>query len=182
PLPIAGRAGRVALRAGGAKVESDMQFSATLQAEIDPDGTPRSATGHVVVGAGAILTEPGNKYSRMAIDSADIKLNWDKAHGVLSAPIYIVSAAHRFNLVAAAKPPTAASDPWTFDVGNGSIVFAPIPPGRDPLVLDRIVIRGRLDTNRKRIDLDRGEIAGDAVGLSATGTFDFSGDPHLAMH
>ncbi len=159
-----------------------MPFSATLQAEIDPDGMPRSATGHVVVGAGAILTEPGNKYSRMAIDSADVKLDWDKAHGVLSAPIHIVSGGNRFNLVADCQAARGCRDPWTFDVANGSIVFAPIPPGRDPLVLDRIVVRGRIDTNRQRIDLDQGEIAGDAVGLSATGTFDFSGDPHLAMH
>lgn len=172
----------LAMRAGDEQVESDMPFSANLQAEISPDGVPRTASGHVVVGAGAILTEPGNKYSRMAIDSAEIKLDWDKAHGVLSAPIHVVSGGNRFNLVANAKAPAGASDPWTFDVANGSIVYAPIPPGHDPLLLDRIVIRGRIDTSRQRIDLDQGELAGDAVGLSATGTFDFSGDPHLAMH
>ena len=57
----------------------------------------------------------------MAIDSAEIKLNWDKAKGVLSAPIHVVSGGNRFTLVANAKSPATAADPWTFDVANGSI-------------------------------------------------------------
>ena len=50
-----------------------MPFSATCT-PTSPDGTPRTATGHVVVGAGCDLSEPGNKYSRMTIDRAELKL------------------------------------------------------------------------------------------------------------
>ncbi len=64
-----------------------------------------------------------------------------------------------------------------------SIVYAPIPPGRDPLLLNRIVVRGRFDPTRQRIDLDQGEFAGDAVGLAASGNLDFSGpDPRLVLN
>jgi hypothetical protein len=173
----------LALRVGDGQLEAEMPFSGAMHVEIAPDGVPRSASGHLVFDQGVILTEPGNKYSRMTVDHAEMKLDWDGARGTLVIPLRVVSGDNRFDLVANAQAPSAAGGAWTFGLSRGSIVFAPISPGRDPLLLDRIVVRGRIDPTRRRIDLDQGEIAGGGLGLTATGSLDFSTpDPRLAMN
>jgi hypothetical protein len=183
PHRIALRDLLLALRVGDGQLEAEMPFSGAMHVEIAPDGVPRSVNGHLVFDGGVILTEPGNKYSRMTIDHAEIKLDWDSAHGTLVVPLRAVSGGNRFDLVANAQAPAAAGGVWTFGLSKGNIVFAPISPGRDPLLLDRIVMRGRFDPSRQRIDLDQGEIAGGGLGLSATGSLDFSTpDPRLAMN
>jgi hypothetical protein len=172
----------LALRVADGQLEAEMPFSGKMHVEISPDGVPRSADGHLAFDHGVILTEPGNKYSRMTIDHAEIKLDWDKARGTLVVPLKVASGDNRFDLVANAQAPDAPGGVWTFGLSRGSIVFAPIPPGRDPLLLDRIVVRGRFDPAKQRIDLDQGEVGGDGLALTATGSLDFSGEPHLAMN
>ncbi len=51
----------LALRVADGQVETDMPFSANCRRRSTRDGTPRTATGHIVVGAGSVLSEPGNK-------------------------------------------------------------------------------------------------------------------------
>ena len=173
----------LALRVADGQVETDMPFSGKLHADIARDGTPRAATGHIVFGAGSVLSEPGNKLSRMTIDRAELNLTWDGARGTLTAPLQVVSGGNRFKLVANAEAPQAPGGAWAFNVSDASIVYAPIPPGREPLLLNRIVVRGRFDPTRRRIDLDQGEFAGDGVGLAASGNLDFSGpDPRLVLN
>jgi hypothetical protein len=171
----------LALRMGDGQLEAEMPFSGSLNVEVAPNGMPRSAKGQLVLDAGTILTEAGNKYSRMAIDRAELKLDWDSTQGSLQVPLHVVSGENRFDLVAKAEAPKTSGEPWTFGLADARILFAPIDPGSKPLLLNRIVVRGRFDPTRQRVDLDQGDLAGDGVGISAKGSLDFSGEPHLAI-
>src|SRR5262245_46549150 len=64
----------LALRVADGQLEAEMPFSGKMHVEVAPDGVPRSAEGQLVFDHGVILTEPGNKYSRMTIDRAEVKL------------------------------------------------------------------------------------------------------------
>jgi hypothetical protein len=54
---------------------------------------------------------------------------------------------------------------------------------RDPdaLVLNRIQVALRIDTDKQRIDVEQGEIGNSDVGLAISGGLDYAGEPRLAL-
>jgi len=169
----------LALRMDGGDIETDAPISATVRAEIDQDGTPQIAHGRVLVGAGAIvdLSDPA---ARIAIDRAEMTLDWDGAQRTLSMPFQIVSGGARMTLAARAEAPREANGNWTLSLSGGSVVLPPQGAADDPLQINRILVQGRLDPVARRVNIEKAEASGKGVSVAMSGNLDFSGpDPRL---
>ena len=58
-----------------------MPLSASISGEIGPDGVPQTLVGRIVADAGSIGDANADD-SRITIDRAEFKLNWDAANRV----------------------------------------------------------------------------------------------------
>jgi Protein of unknown function len=170
----------LAMRVDGGQIETDAPITtAVLRAEIAQDGTPQVATGHIVMGPGSFV-DAGDPEARIAIDRAEVQLDWNGAQHTLTMPFQVVSGGTRMTLTAQAESPRDANGVWGFNLGGGSVVLAPTSPGEEPLVLNRILVRCRIDSLAHRLNIDQAEVAGKGVGVAMSGNLDFSGsDPRI---
>jgi Protein of unknown function len=169
----------LAMRVDGGQIETDAPISATLRAEVAPDGTPQVATGRLLVGPGSFV-DAGDPDARIAIDRAEMQLEWNAAQRALSMPFQIVSGGTRMTLVAQAEAPREPNGVWGLNLGGGTVVLAPTGPNEEPLVLNRVVVRTRIDPAAHRLNIDQAEVAGKGVGVAMSGNLDFSGsDPRI---
>ena len=166
---------------GDAKLRADMPLSASFSGEIGPDGLPQTMAGRVVIDAGAISYDDDDS-SRLAIDRAEFKLNWDAASRVLSVPFQILSGGDRFTLIGQVEAPEEAGGTWLFRLGGGTIVLTTPGTASDPpLVFNRIAVRGRYDGAKQRLIVEEGDFGNAEVGVAMSGNMDFSGEsPRLA--
>src|ERR1700722_8192842 len=171
----------LALRVDDGGMEPDMPMSLSLRAELARDGAPQTASGKLWLGPGTI-TDRKDPSSQLAIDQAEVGLDWDAGRHSLSAPFQIVSGGNRFTLVAHAEAPAQEGAPWRLGLPGGSIVLAP-PVGDDtPLQLNRIAVLCRFDPVKRRLDIEHANIAGQNVAVALSGYIDFStGDPRIAI-
>jgi hypothetical protein len=170
----------LALRIDGGQVDADMPVSLSLRAELARDGAPQMASGKLWIGPGTI-TDKKDPHSTLAIDQAEVGLDWNGSRRSLSAPFQIVSGGNRITLVAQAQAPAAAGDPWKFRLTSGSIVLASHESDK-PLQLDRIAVLGRFDTVKHRLEIEQGNIGGQRVAIAASGYVDFSTpDPRIVI-
>jgi hypothetical protein len=172
----------LALRIGDGQIDADVPVSATLRAEIERDGTPHTVGGRMVIGPGHI-TETGDAGAKVAVDKAELTLEWDPANRRVSIPFQVVSGGNRFTLIAQADAPREPGGVWPFALSGGTIVIAPFDPKTDEQVLlNRIAVRGKFDPGRQRIDLDQGDVGGKGVSFAVSGNLDYSGaEPRLAL-
>jgi hypothetical protein len=169
----------LAMRVDGGQIETDAPITATLRAEIAQDGTPQFATGHMLVGPGSFV-DSGDSEARITVDHAEMQLDWNTAQHVLAMPFQIVSGGTRMTLVAQAEAPREANGSWGLNLGNGTVVLAPTSPNEEPLVLNRVVVRSRIDPVAHRVNIDQAEVAGKGVSVAMSGNLDYSGsDPRL---
>src|SRR5262249_38591901 len=73
--------------------------------------------------------------------------------------------------------PREGGGPWSVKLSGGSVVLAsaaPIDP--DALVLNRIMLRLRVDPNTQRVDIEHGELGNADLGVAISGSLDLSGD------
>ena len=72
---------------------------------------------------------------------------------------------------------------WELKISGGTVVLATAAPAdRDQLVLNRILVKLRIDPTARRIDIEQGEIGNADLGVALSGSLDFScGDPRLAL-
>lgn len=184
----------LAMRAKEGDIDADLPLSASLRAEIAPDGTPRVLQGQLLAGPGTIIDNGGDEVVQFKIDRADFRFNWDAQRRALVVPFQIQSDANQFTLRAELQSPTDDSGVWGLSVLRGDRVIDPIilagsgQPGDEGIALNRVNIRGRIDTVRKRFELDQGDLGRiDTrplynVGLAISGFLDYSTpDPHLAF-
>jgi hypothetical protein len=171
----------LALRANGG-VEADMPLSAILRAEIGPDGALLMGEGRIVAGAGFIGNGDDPK-NRILIDEAQLQWRWDPASRVLTMPLEIQAGGNQIKLMAQLEPPQDAGGAWALNVNRGMIVLGMSDRAREaPLMLDRVLVRGRIDPTKRRIDIDQGELGGLSAGIAFSGGFDNSGaDPRLTF-
>ena len=172
----------LAARVGEGQIDPDLPMSLSLRAELARDGVPQSASGQLVIGPGTI-TDTSDPEAHVAIDRAEVNLEWDASRRVLSAPFQIVSGGTRITLVARAEAPAEAGGAWELGLTGGSIVLAPNEPDDDPLQLNRISVAGRYDPVKRRLDVGHADIGGKEVGVAASGYVDFSNpsDPRLVI-
>ncbi len=169
----------LALRLKDLTYSADLPLTGELKGELGRDGVPTEFRGKLVAGAGTIIDSDTPDYP-MAIDSAEVSVEWDSERRVLAAPLKIVSGANRVTLLAHLEPPNGNVADWQLGLSGGSIVLA----GNDnepPLIFNRINVRFRFDLDRKRVLLTQADISNGEIGIAGTGGVDYSGEPRLTL-
>ncbi|HYA07437.1 MAG TPA: DUF3971 domain-containing protein [Xanthobacteraceae bacterium] len=170
----------LASRLGNGSLQINMPLSASLRGEIGPNGVPQALSGRIVADAGSI-SDTDSADGRVDIDRAEFKINWDGASRILAVPFQILSGGNRITLLGQVEAPAQAPGPWLFGIGGGTVVLNAPGLQSEPLILNRIAVRGQFDPVAKRFVVDHGDLGNTDVGVATSGTADYSsGDPRLA--
>jgi len=175
----------LAMRFGEGQYEPDLPLSARVRADIGPDGKPSMVDGRILVDKGLIV-DLDDPLGHIPIDRAEINLEWDAARQALVAPFQVLSGGNRITLLAQFDAPReSSSGVWGLKITGGTVVLASAAPvDTNPLILNRILMRLRVDPSKQRIDIEPngGEIGNMDLGLAVSGSLDFSGDdPRLVL-
>ena len=169
----------LALRVKDLTYTADLPLTGELKGELGRDGVPTFFRGKIAIGAGNIVDTDTPDYP-MAIDSAEINVEWDANRRVLVAPFKILSGANRLTLLAHLEPPNGTVNDWQLGFSGGSILLGGID-NEPPLVFNRIAIGFRFDTDHKRLLLTQADISNGEIGVAGTGAIDYSGEPRLTL-
>ncbi|WFU45095.1 DUF3971 domain-containing protein [Bradyrhizobium sp. CB82] len=169
----------LALRLKDLTYNADLPLTGELKGELGRDGLPTFFRGKVLIGAGNIIDTDTPDYP-MAIDSAEINVEWDAGRRVLVAPFKIISGANRVTLLAHLEPPNGTTNDWQLGFSGGSILLGGIDNDA-PLVFNRIAIGFRFDIDHKRVVLTQADISNGEIGVAGTGAIDYSGEPRLML-
>lgn len=182
----------LAARVDSGGVEVNLPISASVRAEIGADGMPKVVQGEIFTDPGTLI-DHRKETVRYDIDRIDARFNWDAQRGNLIVPFQVNAGSNQFTLRAILEPPAPGDPVWRLDVTRGDPVIDPVilgassPKANDGLALNRVNVRARIDTARKRIDLDQGDISRVDnrplfnVAVAVTGSLDLSGEPHIAF-
>ena len=183
----------LALRINTDDFDIDLPISASIRADILADGSPQVVQGQLLAEKGTIVDRNNDKVS-LAVDRADVRFNWDNQRRNLVVPFQIQSGGNQFTMRATLDAPQEQPGIWLINVTRGDSVIDPaiLAPGSssddEGVALNRVTMRLKVDTNRKRIDLEQGDIsridtrASHSLGLALTGRLDYGGkEPHLAF-
>jgi Protein of unknown function len=170
----------LALRMKDLTYSADLPLTGELKGELGRDGLPTYFRGKLVAGAGTVIDSDTPDYP-MAIDSAEINVEWDSGRRVLVAPFKIVSGQNRITLLAHLEPPNDSVADWQLGFSGGTIVLAQIDPEQPPLIFNRIAIGLRFDTDKRRVLLTQADISNGEIGIAGTGSVDYSGEPRLTL-
>lgn len=169
----------LALRVKDLTYTADLPLTGELKGELGRDGVPTFFRGKIAAGAGNIIDTDTPDYP-MAIDSAEINVEWDANRRVLVAPFKILSGANRLTLLAHLEPPNGTTNDWQLGFSGGSILLGGID-NEPPLVFNRIAIGLRFDSDHKRIMLTQADVSNGEIGVAGTGALDYSGEPRLTL-
>jgi hypothetical protein len=169
----------LALRMKDLTYSADLLLSGTLKGELGRDGLPTYFHGRISTGAGHIIDGDTPDYP-MAIDSAEMDLEWDSSRRVLVAPFKITSGANRITLLAHLEPPNDNVTDWQLGFSGGTILLAG-DDGEQPLIFNRIAIGLRFDTDKHRVLLTQADISNGEIGIAGTGSIDYAGEPRLTL-
>jgi hypothetical protein len=169
----------LALRLKDLNYSANLPLSGELKGELGRDGIPTYFRGKITSGAGEIIDSDTPEYP-MAIDSAEVNLEWDANKRVLVAPFKIISGENRITLLAHLEPPNGNINDWQLGFSGGTILLA----GNDndpPVIFNRVAIGLRFDTAKKRVLLTQADFSNGEIGVAGTGTIDYSGEPRLML-
>src|SRR3954463_14506403 len=169
----------LAMRVKDLTYSAELPLSGELKGELGRDGLPTYFRGKILAGAGHIIDSDTPDYP-MAIDSAEMNVEWDSGRRVLVAPFKIISGANRITLLAHLEPPNGSIPDGQAGLSGGTIVLAGID-GEQPLIFNRISISFRFDTDKKRVLLTQADISNGEVGVAGTGSVDYSGEARLQL-
>jgi hypothetical protein len=169
----------LALRLKDLTYSADLPLSGELKGELGRDGLPTYFRGKIIAGAGDIIDTDTPDYP-MAIDSAEVSIEWDAARRVLMAPFKIISGQNRITLLAHLEPPNGKVTDWQLGFSGGTIVLAGID-NEPPLIFNRINIAMRFDTERKRMVIAQADFSNGEIGVAGTGSLDYSAEPRLML-
>ena len=135
---------------------------------------------------GTVVDRFGENTS-VKIDRADIRFNWEARQRALIIPFQIQSGGNQFTLRAALEAPADQNGVWLLSVARGDPVIDPVilasagKSDEEGIALNRVAVRARIDTARRRIDLDQGDFSRiDTrplynIAVAVTGSLDYSG-------
>jgi hypothetical protein len=169
----------LAMRVKDLTYSTNLPLSGELKGELGRDGLPTYFRGKITAGAGNVIDSDTPDYP-MAIDSAEMSVEWDSGRRVLVAPFKIVSGANRITLLAHLEPPNGNITDWQAGFSGGTIVLAGID-NEPPLIFNRIAIGMRFDTDKKRVLLTQADISNGEIGVAGTGNIDYSGEARLQL-
>src|SRR6478609_5605297 len=171
----------------------DLPLSASVRAEISPEGIPQLVQGQLVADAGTIVDREYEKVS-LNIDHADFRFNWDAQRHTLIVPFQVQSGGNQFTMRATLEAPPEQNGVWLLGVTRGDAVIDPIiiAPGAssddEGIAINRLAVRARIDTNRKRFELEQGDFSrvdtrpSHNIGIAVSGSLDFAGaETHAAF-
>jgi Protein of unknown function len=171
----------LAMRWGDDQYEIDLPLTGRIRADIGPDGIPHMLDGRMAVEKGVVV-DLDDPLVRVPIDRAEISLDWDKTRQALMMPFQVVSGGSRITLLAQFNAPRDGSGVWGLDVSGGSLMLASAPADPNALVLNRVLLKLRINPNKQRIDLEPSEFGNTDLGLALSGSLDFSSeDPRLTL-
>ena len=175
----------LAMRFGEGQYEPNLPLSARIRADIGPDGIPSMVEGRILAEKGFIV-DLDDPLGRIPIDRAEFNLEWDAARQALVVPFQVLSGGNRITLLAQFDAPREGSGGvWGLKVTGGTVVLASAAPvDANPLILNRILLRLRVDPNKQRIDIEPngGELGNMDLGVALSGSLDLSGDdPRLVL-
>jgi hypothetical protein len=183
----------LAARFNPGNFDIDLPLSASIRAEISPEGLPQLIQGQLISEPGTIVDREHEKVS-LNVDRADFRFNWDVRRNSLIVPFQVQSGGNQFTMRATFDAPSDQSGVWQVAVTRGDqvidpVIIAPSPSTDDEgIALNRMTVRARIDTIRKRIELEQGDLSrvdtrpSHNIGLAVTGSFDYSGsEPHVAF-
>ena len=169
----------LAMRVGEGPVLQDLPISASLRAEIAPDGTTQALQGRIIVESGSV-TDPDDAGMSVGIERAEFNLDWDATRHLLNVPFQFISGGNRMTLLAQVEPPRVDGGLWTVGMTGGTVVLGLKDDA--PVIFNRILVRARIDPVQQRVTLEQGDLANLDTGVALTGSLDFSsGDPRLAL-
>jgi Protein of unknown function len=164
----------LASRVGDSTLQIDMPLSASIYGEISSDGVPSALTGRIIVEGGSI-SDSDDDDSRIVIDHAEFKLDWDAGSRILSVPFQVVSGGNRVTLLGQIHAPQDAGGTWSFRIGGrGAIVLTAGAQGQ-PLIFNNVAVTGRLDMTKRHLNIDGADVRNTDVGVAMSGDADFSG-------
>jgi hypothetical protein len=169
----------LALRLKDLTYSADLLLTGELKGELGRDGLPTYFRGKISAGAGNIIDSDTPDYP-MAIDSAEMDVEWDSGRRVLVAPFKIVSGPNRITLLAHLEPPNDSVPDWQMGFSGGTIVLAGAD-GEQPLIFNRIAIALRFDTANRRVLLTQADISNGEIGVAGTASIDYSAEPRLTL-
>jgi hypothetical protein len=170
----------LALRPKDLTYSADLPLTGELKGELGRDGLPTYFRGKLSAGAGPIIDSDTPDYP-MAIDSAEVNVEWDAGRRVLVAPFKIISGQNRITLLAHLEPPNDSIPDWQLGFSGGTIVLAAIDPEQPPLIFNRIAIGMRFDTDKRRVLLTQADISNGEIGIAGTGSIDYAAEPRLTL-
>ncbi|MDO8877990.1 MAG: DUF3971 domain-containing protein, partial [Pseudolabrys sp.] len=183
----------LALRLGEGSVDVNLPVSASIRAEVLADGTPQVVQGQLYTDPGTII-DHSDEGSRIDIERADFRFNWDAQRRSLIVPFQIHSGVNQFTMRAIVEPPAERETAWRLTMERGDAVIDPVILGavasqdQEGFAINRVTVRARFDPERKRFDLEQGEFSridtrpAYNIGVAITGSLDYSGaEPHLAF-
>lgn len=159
---------------------ADLPLSGAFKGELGRDGLPTYFRGEINAGKGTIVDLNVPDYP-MGIDRADMRMEWDSNRRVMVAPFHIFSGGNRITSLAHLEPPNDTIPNWQLGISGGTILLVG-EKGEDPVLLNRIAIRMRFDTDNKRILLTQCDISNGEIGIAGTGSLDYAlAEPRLTL-
>jgi len=169
----------LALRVKDLTYSANLPLSGELKGELGRDGLPTYFRGKITVGAGDIIDSDTPDYP-MAIDSAEVNVEWDAARRVLLAPFKIISGQNRITLLSHLELPNDNVADWQLGISGGTILLAGIND-EPPLIFNRIAVAMRFDTDKRRVLLTQADFSNGEIGVAGTGSVDYSAEPRLTL-
>jgi hypothetical protein len=169
----------LALRLKDLTYSANLPLSGELKGELGRDGLPTYFRGKVTVGAGDIIDSDTPDYP-MAIDSAEVNVEWDSGRRVLLAPFKIFSGQNRITLLAHLEPPNDNVPDWQLGLSGGTVLLAGID-NEPPLIFNRIAVGLRFETDKRRVLLTQADFSNGDIGVAGTGSIDYSAEPRLTV-
>lgn len=149
-----------------------MLINGVVKGEVGRDGLPTFLKGEFSIGKGSVIDRNVPEYP-MDIDRVDMKVDWDAGRRVMVAPFQITSGSNRLTLLAHLEPPNDSVPNWQLGLSGGTI-FLTDNQGQNPLVFNRVAIRLRFDTERRRLLLTQCDISNGEIGIAGSGSVDYS--------
>jgi len=183
----------LAMRMNTGDFDIDLPLSASIRAEIAPEGTPRLVQGQLLVDKGSVVDQKFDRVN-LNIDHADFRFNWDARRHSLIVPFQIQSGGNQFTMRAVLETPSDQSDLWLLNMTRGDSVIDPVilAPGAssedEGIAINRVNIKARIDVGRKRIEVEQGDLSrvdtrpSHNIGIALTGNLDYgAAEPHVAF-
>jgi len=170
----------LALRLKDLTYSADFLLTGELKGELGRDGLPTYFRGKISTGAGNIIDSDTPDYP-MAVDSAEMSVEWDSGRRVLLAPLKIISGQNRITLLAHLEPPNDNVSDWQMGFSGGTIVLVGNDSSDPPLIFNRIDINLRFDTEKHRVLLTQADVSNGEIGVAGTGSIDYSEEPRLTL-